>query len=416
MLCIAAWLCLPIADTTASAEDGFHSIFDGKTFDGWDGNPKFWRVEDGTITGQTTEENPTSGNTFIIWRNGETTDFELKLEYKIVGGNSGIQYRSFEVPDKKWVVGGYQADFEAGTTYSGILYGERFRGILAPRGKKTVIGADHKPKVISEFADGKMLQDKIKKEDWNEYHIIARGFSFTHKINGTVMSECRDDDKEMRRANGILALQLHAGPPMKVQFRNIRIKHTSPAATTAAVIGQPRFDVASTSDQGESQVDVTVDQGDVKVNTGNAGVTVDAGKDGVKVETGNAGVKVEVGSGGVKVRVGNGKLDIRIGGDAIGALFNRIAGKKKIAFVAGHKSHGYGAHEHKAGCLLLAAAINQNVPNTEAIVYVDGWPEEPGLLDDADAIVVYADGGGKHPFNSRLEEVDRLMQRGSGLV
>ena len=205
-------------------DDGWQSIFDGKTLDGWDGNPDFWRVEDGCITGQTTADKPTKGNTFIIWRKGETANFELKLEYKIVGGNSGIQYRSFEVPNEKWVIGGYQADFEAGDTYSGINYGERFRGILAGRGEKTVIGTDHKPKVVEKIGDTKEIQTKIKKEDWNTYHVSAKGFTFTHKINDVTTSICTDEDTEQRRAKGVLALQLHAGPPMKVQFRNIKIK------------------------------------------------------------------------------------------------------------------------------------------------------------------------------------------------
>ena len=128
----------------ADEEEGFKPIFNGKDLDGWDGNPGFWSVQDGALTGQTTKEKPTRGNTFIIWRQGELDDFELRLDYKIVGGNSGIQYRSFENPKwGKWVVGGYQADFEAGTTYSGILYGERFRGILAQRGQSTEIGDNH---------------------------------------------------------------------------------------------------------------------------------------------------------------------------------------------------------------------------------------------------------------------------------
>src|ERR1700748_811603 len=96
------------APVVAADDDGYETIFDGKSLDKWDGNPDFWRVEDGTITGQTTAEKRTKGNTFIIWRGGELGDFELKAEYKIVGGNSGIQYRSFEVPDNKWVIGGYQ--------------------------------------------------------------------------------------------------------------------------------------------------------------------------------------------------------------------------------------------------------------------------------------------------------------------
>src|SRR5262245_23914509 len=106
--------------SAARADDaGFKPIFDGKSLEGWDGNPKFWSVVDGTIQGKTTADNPTKGNTFLIWRQGPVDDFELKLSYKIVGGNSGIQYRSKE--GDKWVVGGYQGDFEAGDTFSGIL-------------------------------------------------------------------------------------------------------------------------------------------------------------------------------------------------------------------------------------------------------------------------------------------------------
>jgi len=225
---IAALVILAIAFGNASnADEGFKTIFDGKSLKNWDGNPKFWRVEDQAITGQTTSDNPTKGNTFIIWRGGETGDFELKLEYRIIGGNSGIQYRSFEVKNNKWVVGGYQADFEAGNRYSGILYGEKFRGILADRGQETVLTrVDNRfaKKVVGSVGDSDEIQTHIKKEDWNEYHVIAKGFLFTHKINGVVTSKCTDADAKQRRESGILALQLHAGPPMKVQFRNIQLK------------------------------------------------------------------------------------------------------------------------------------------------------------------------------------------------
>ncbi|MCC7421284.1 MAG: DUF1080 domain-containing protein [Planctomycetaceae bacterium] len=234
-LATVALISLP--GTVRADDDGFVSIFDGKTLDKWDGNPDFWSVQDGTITGRTTKEKPTKGNTFIIWRGGETGDFELKLEYKIVGGNSGIQYRSFEVPNEKWVVGGYQADFESGDTYSGINYGERFRGILAQRGQSTeLVRNDGKfeVKTLAQIGDTKELQSKIKKEDWNEYHVIAKGFQFTHMINGNVTSKVLDSDEKERRAKGILALQLHAGPPMTVQFRNIRIKQAKSDAKSEA--------------------------------------------------------------------------------------------------------------------------------------------------------------------------------------
>ena len=211
----------------AEDNDGFTSIFDGKSLENWDGNPKFWSVKDGAITGQTTSDNPTKGNTFIIWKGGELKDFELRLQYKIVGGNSGIQYRSFVADKNNWVVGGYQADFEAGNTYSGILYGEKFRGVLSLRGDKTVLSREDgkfKKEVIEKIGKSAEIQKSIKKEDWNDYHIIAKGFHFVHKINGVTTTDCIDNDKKERRESGILALQLHAGPPMIVQFRNIKLK------------------------------------------------------------------------------------------------------------------------------------------------------------------------------------------------
>mgnify|MGYP000126693083 CR=1 FL=1 len=228
-LATAGFLGFAAASSAIAADDGFEPIFDGKTLKNWDGNPKFWSVKDGAITGKTSKDNPTQGNTFIIWTGGETGDFELKLQYKIIGGNSGIQYRSFRLPGKNdgWRIGGYQADFEAGNTYSGILYGERFRGILCNRGLKTQLireGGKFQVKTIKRLGDSKAIQAKIKKEDWNDYHITARGFHLVHRINGVVTADCTDNDAKQRRATGLLALQLHAGPPMKVQFRNIRLK------------------------------------------------------------------------------------------------------------------------------------------------------------------------------------------------
>lgn len=220
-------------------EEGFESLFDGKSLDGWDGNPEFWRVEDGLITGQTTPDKPTKGNTFLIHRGEELTNFELRFEYKLIGGNSGVQYRSFE-PDaekQKWVVGGYQADFESGERFSGILYGERFRGILARRGQKTELvrnGGKFEVKVTGSVGDSEKIQANIKHEDWNSYSISAQGFRFVHKINGMTTIDCTDNDAQQRRESGVLALQLHAGPPMKVQFRNIRVKNLAAETTAAA--------------------------------------------------------------------------------------------------------------------------------------------------------------------------------------
>ncbi len=209
----------------AADDEGFRPIFDGKTLAGWDGNPKLWRVEDGAITGETTKENPASSNTFLIWRGGKPADFELKAEFCMPNpgfANSGIQIRSWEGPEK-WRVSGYQPDMDGEDRYTGFCYGENYRGILAERGQKVVIGTDHRPKVVEQFGDSKELAKAIKKHDWNEYHIIAQGNRIIEKINGQLMCELTDEDTVARK-DGIIALQIHAGQPMKVQFRNIRLK------------------------------------------------------------------------------------------------------------------------------------------------------------------------------------------------
>ncbi len=221
-----AAVCLLTAGAGAGAaesEDGFKPLFNGKTLEGWDGDPKFWSVVDGNVVGKTTAENPTKGNTFLIWRAGTVDDFVLRFSYKIVNGNSGVQYRSKDMGN--WVVGGYQGDFEAGKTYSGILYEERGpRGIMAQRGEKVVVGEDGKKTVVEKFGDSAKLQAGIKHEDWNEYEITARGNHFTHMINGNKTVEVTDNDGKNFMASGVLALQLHAGPPMTVEFKDVRLK------------------------------------------------------------------------------------------------------------------------------------------------------------------------------------------------
>ena len=219
-ICAGLLLCV----ATLSAED----LFNGKDLTGWEGNPAFWSVKDGAITGQTTKENPTKGNTFLVYKKGDVDDFELRLKYKIVGGNSGIQYRSKVTDQKNFVVGGYQADIDSGTTYSGILYEERGRGILAKRGEKVVIkeGEGSKPKIEVTGSLGKSdeIQKKIKTEEWNDYVVIAKGNHLQHFINGTQTADVIDEQASKAAKSGILALQLHAGPPMTVQFKDIRIK------------------------------------------------------------------------------------------------------------------------------------------------------------------------------------------------
>jgi len=209
----------------ALAED--KNLFNGKDLTGWKGLD-FWSVEDGCITGRTTKEKPTKGNTFLVWQGGEVGDFEFTFKYKIVGGNSGVQYRSKVVDEKNFVVAGYQADFEAGKSYSGILYEEKGRGILAQRGQKTVIKEGDKPgkakvEVAGEVGKSAEIQAKIKAEDWNDYRIVAQGGHLQHFING-VQTVDVTDETAVGAKKGILALQLHAGPAMVVQFKDLVLK------------------------------------------------------------------------------------------------------------------------------------------------------------------------------------------------
>lgn len=220
-LCIFAFT----ASLTASVQAGeWVSLFDGKTLDGWKGSEGLWSVTDGAITGTTTAENPIKHNTFLVWQGGDVSDFELKFKYRIVRGNSGVQYRSKLLDADKFIVGGYQADFEAGKTYSGILYEEKGRGILAQRGTKMEITAEGEKKKVGEHGKSEDIQAKIKSEDWNEYHITADGNHLIHEINGMITAEVTDNQEAKRAMSGILAIQVHAGPAMVVQVKDIEMK------------------------------------------------------------------------------------------------------------------------------------------------------------------------------------------------
>ena len=334
-LLLSALFALTLHSAHAQAQegddgDGFAPIFDGKSLEGWDFDPKFWRVEDGAITGESTADKKVEYNTFCIWERGEDDDFELKLEFKLtseLGGNSGIQVRSFRLPDedgtKKWRVGGYQADFESGDTYSGIVYGEAFRGILALRGQKTEVVREEgevSTRVVGTFGDPAELGKLLKKGEWNTYHIECKGHMMTNRINGQIMAQVTDLDTEARLRKGLLALQMHVGNPMKVQFRHVMLKR--------------------------------LPLGDLK----------------------------------------------------------------KVAFFAGNPSHGRGAHEHRAGCQLLAKELDANASDQLlTTVYTNGWPADPTALQNADAVVIFCDGGDGHLARPHLRQLDFYMKKGVGL-
>jgi hypothetical protein len=228
------------------SSDGWAALFNGKDLTGWDGDARLWSVKDGVIHGETTPENPTKGNTFLVYRGGVFGDFELKLQFRIQNGNSGVQYRSKEFD--KWRIGGYQAEVENAPGKVGFLYHEAGRGWLTNVGDFMVIDEKGEKKVIGNVNDQKALIEAgyYKEKDWNEYHIVCEGNHIKHFLNGYQTVELIDNDREVNpfdpqdrkgsSRTGLLALQIHAGPPMVVQFKDVRVKQLGGEVGDAVLI------------------------------------------------------------------------------------------------------------------------------------------------------------------------------------
>jgi hypothetical protein len=221
----------PVRPEALAMDDhaGFEAIFDGTSMKGWDGDPAFWRVDNGALVGQSSAENAVTQNTFLIWRGGEPKDFELKVEYRLNSTNSGIQIRSVQLPAGpeigKWVMKGYQADIDFDNQFTGQIYEERGRGFLAMRGQTTYVSTGGKPRVIGNLQQSAdELKAIIKPNDWNHVHLIARGSTIIQILNGAVTSVVIDDDTANRMLSGLIGFQMHVGPPMRVEFRNIWLK------------------------------------------------------------------------------------------------------------------------------------------------------------------------------------------------
>ncbi len=222
-----------------AADSGFQSLFNGKDLSGWEGMKEFWSVRDGAITGQTTADRALKANTFLIWKGGEPKNFELRAQFRLTPNNdtgfanSGVQYRSRIIDPATFVVGGYQADMDMGR-YIGMLYEEKGRGILMQPGQKIRVGpmADSEKKgkqkakieTIATVTTTEQLAAAYKKSEWNEIVIIARGNHLQHFINGKVTADVTDTDSEKGAKSGVIALQLHQGQPMTIQFKDIRLK------------------------------------------------------------------------------------------------------------------------------------------------------------------------------------------------
>ena len=208
------------ADDTDKSSSESVSIFNGKDLTGWIGRADLWSVEDGQIVGRTVAEKPLEQNSFLIYTASEPGDFELTLQFKIENTNSGIQYRSKIIDKEKFVVGGYQADIDFTNRYSGILYEERGRGILAERGQSVTIEKSGE-KVRKKIGDGRAMANGIHPGKWNSYRIVAKGNHLQHFINGTMTAEVIDKETEKAAKSGVIAFQLHRGDPMVVRFKEI---------------------------------------------------------------------------------------------------------------------------------------------------------------------------------------------------
>jgi len=225
-------------------EETFVQIFDGKSLEGWYGDPTYWRVENGSLVGEVTPTTLLKNNTFIVWQGSEPGDFELKLDFRIAeAGNSGINYRSETIDSIPFALRGYQADIDGKIRYTGQNYEEKKRATLAYRGENVIISTQDNPEelgslkanvqkncwqsrvVVASLGESDSLKTKINFEDWNEVHLILKGNRLQHYVNGILMSEVLDNDRINRKMSGKLGMQVHVGPPMKVEYRNIRLKN-----------------------------------------------------------------------------------------------------------------------------------------------------------------------------------------------
>jgi hypothetical protein len=219
--------------TGGDADTRFVNIFNGKDLKGWEGDSTYWRVENGVMVGEVTPQTLLKRNSFIIWRGGQPADFELKVNYRISSlGNSGVNYRSVEIDSLPYSLKGYQSDIDGKGKYedgfprhTGQNYEERGRQFLALRGQRVILETGQKPTLIDTLGSRETLLKSIHFDDWNELHLVVIGNNMKHFINGTLMSEVTDNDTIHRTMSGLIGVQVHVGPPMKIEYKNFRLKN-----------------------------------------------------------------------------------------------------------------------------------------------------------------------------------------------
>jgi putative membrane-bound dehydrogenase-like protein len=222
---------LSSASCLAQSPSSAVSLFDGKTLNGWESDPAYWRVENGAIVGEIPQGQTLGHNTWCVWRGGELTDFELNLQVKLTGApaaNSGIQFRC-QVRDVNHV-SGYQADLDMGTTWLGRIYDEHGRALLVERGARVKIDPDG-TRHAETFAPANQYAVLFRENAWNDYRIVASGDRVSVYINGTLFSELQDQQTDQQDLKGSLAFQLHSGPETRVEFRNVQLETLKPGDT-----------------------------------------------------------------------------------------------------------------------------------------------------------------------------------------
>ncbi|MEN8703113.1 MAG: DUF1080 domain-containing protein [Polaribacter sp.] len=238
-----ALLSLSLLQCQDNKKEDFKPIFNGENLEGWSGDKTYWSVKDGVLIGEVTPETLLKRNSFIIYEKDQPENFELKLDYRISeSGNSGVNYRSEKIKNKPFALRGYQSDIDGKNKYTGQNYEEKKRTTLAYIGEKVIIEEmpDSIPltnlrknvkrncwqtrTIISSIGNKKDLIASVKNNDWNTIHIIVKDNKMQHFVNSVLISEVTDLDTKNRSNKGFIGVQVHTGPPMKVEYKNILLK------------------------------------------------------------------------------------------------------------------------------------------------------------------------------------------------
>lgn len=220
-----ALLLMSVIYTSVSGQDNYIKMFNGLNLEGWKYDPVYWHVENATLIGEVTPATILKKNSFIIWQGKVPGNFEFWVEYRVSSqGNSGINYRSKLVEGEPYALKGYQADIDGEGKWNGQNYEERGREFLALRGQKVVIDKTGEITVTASLGAKDSLNTFVRKNDWNEYHLIVKGNRMQHFINDVLMSDVMDEDEQHRTFEGFIGVQVHVGPPMKIEYKNFRLK------------------------------------------------------------------------------------------------------------------------------------------------------------------------------------------------